>query len=558
MSNLSNLLGLRRRLIFHTAADFLGGSKLRIGVTVALAIIFWGLMFAMFLETFLFLNKFKTLKPILTHYLFAVFFMALLVMMTISNAIISYASLFKNDETDFLLSLPLDAGSAFGYKSAESLVFSSWGMMTLVVPLILAYGLTTPVSWLFYVLSPLLAALFVVLPTEIGAAAALAVSLLVPRRRKAFLAALCATGVLLGVLWLVPLMRTRQQGLFTEATIKLVIDRIAFSQHWALPSRWVSEGMLAAGRGATGEATFLLLLLVSNVMFGGLALHHAGRRLYRKAWSLARGISSGRRYAPQGRLCRLWRRLFFFLPDRLYLLLLKDIKTFRRDPAQWSQCLLFFGLLALYTVNIPRFGFAAGGPYWHSLVSQLNLGATVLTLATFTTRFIFPQLSLEGRRIWVIGLLPMRRSTILWGKFMFATAGSVAISGTLIWMSDVVLGLTGWTMVIHAVVIVAICCGLNGLAVGLGAAFPHMRSDSPSRIVSSFGGTLNLVCSICYIMVSLVIVAVPLHLHAMAKLSGMNFVLVIGAVLAAEIALSATVCALPLIAGMRVFNRMEF
>ena len=58
------------------------------------------------------------------------------------------------------------------------------------------------------------------------------------------------------------------------------------------------------------------------------------------------------------------------------------------------------------------------------MVSFLNLSVVGLLLSTFTTRFIFPMISLEGRRFWILGLLGVRRETILWGKFLFAACGA--------------------------------------------------------------------------------------------------------------------------------------
>ncbi len=101
----------------------------------------------------------------------------------------------------------------------------------------------------------------------------------------------------------------------------------------------------------------------------------------------------------------VFHRLFFFLPRPIRLLILKDLRTFRRDPAQWSQFLIFFGLLAFYFLNIPRLGYGVQSPSWRNLVSFLNLSVTALILSTFTSRFIFPLLSLEGRNFWVLGLL---------------------------------------------------------------------------------------------------------------------------------------------------------
>ena len=50
-------------------------------------------------------------------------------------------------------------------------------------------------------------------------------------------------------------------------------------------------------------------------------------------------------------------------PRPIRLLLLKDLRTFCRDPAQWSQFLIFFGLLAFYFLNIPRLGLRRSEPH---------------------------------------------------------------------------------------------------------------------------------------------------------------------------------------------------
>ncbi len=45
-------------------------------------------------------------------------------------------------------------------------------------------------------------------------------------------------------------------------------------------------------------------------------------------------------------------------------------------------------------------------------------------------------LSLEGRRFWILGMLPVRRESILWGKFLFAAVGSTLPCCGLILLSD--------------------------------------------------------------------------------------------------------------------------
>jgi ABC-2 type transport system permease protein len=558
MGELMALAGARVSMLRHAAYEFLTGSRLRAAVVLGLVIGFWCLMFAMFLDGFRFLSTYRALSDIVLDYLFAFFYLSLLVMMTISNGIIAYTSLYRSEETAFLLALPVHAENTFTYRASDSTIFSAWGMGTLVVPMILAYGLTFPTNALFYPMAIALALLFVVLSTELGAFFAVLAALVLPRRKRTILAVLVAAGAAAGVLWFLPLWEQHSEDLFSEAGIRSVIDRIAFCQHWALPSHWVSRGMLAAARGQTREAGFLLLMLASNVAFVGVATRRFGYHAFRRTWTTLQGAGSpGRRSA--GRFVDpVLNALVRFLPLRLRLLVVKDMKTFLRDPSQWSQFLLFFGLLGLYVVNMPRFGLEDAAPLWHSLSANLNLAATCLTLATLTSRFVFPQLSLEGRRIWLTGLLPMRRTTILWGKFFFAAVGTFVISGGLVAVSDASLGLPAWTLAVHVAAVACICCGLNGLAVGLGALYPRLGTDNPSKIVSSFGGTLNLMCSICFLAFALAPIVVPLHLHAVGALDGGRFTFWMAMALAVVIVISAIACLVPMLAGARAFRRMEF
>ena len=87
--------------------------------------------------------------------------------------------------------------------------------------------------------------------------------------------------------------------------------------------------------------------------------------------------------------------------------LAERLRTFVRDPAQWSQLTILFGLLVLYLANMPtlRLEFAASG--WFLFIPFLNLCAVSLILATFTCRFVFPLVSLEGHQMWLLGVLPV-------------------------------------------------------------------------------------------------------------------------------------------------------
>src|SRR6185369_8845818 len=198
---------------------------------------------------------------------------------------------------------------------------------------------------------------------------------------------------------------------------------------------------------------------------------------------------------------------------------IKDIKSFMRDPAQWSQVLIFFGILTLYIGNLRNFSYPLDQPFYQNLISFLNLGATCMTLATLTSRFIFPLISLEGRRFWVLGLAPLRRRDIMLSKFFFAFGGSVAMVVTLVLLSNYILRTSAALLGLQMVTGLLLATGLSGLSVGMGAIFPSFQERNPSKIVSGFGGTLTLILAICLVVFTIMGEALVCHRYLVLQIS---------------------------------------
>jgi ABC-2 type transport system permease protein len=175
--------------------------------------------------------------------------------------------------------------------------------------------------------------------------------------------------------------------------------------------------------------------------------------------------------------------------------------------------MIFFGLLCIYVANLRNVAFNFQNPFWEAMISYLNLAASSLTLSTLTTRFVFPQFSLEGRLLWVMGLAPIGLRRVLLQKFWTSCAGTMAITVSLMITSSLMLHMPWLRVAFFAVAIALMSATLSGLAVGLGALFPNFKEDNPSKIVSGFGGTLCLVASFLYITLFVAALALPDVLH---------------------------------------------
>lgn len=522
-------------------------SRLLVSVISCFLVGYLFLSFQLFHVGLRFIGRFPGLGSLLVERLIFLLFAFLFLLLLLSNLVIAYTNLFRNRETSFLMTLPVPVGTVFTWKLIESTALASWAFLLLIAPLLAAYGMVNHVAWHFYPLTLLLIVIFLVIPATLGAAGAIALGRHMDR--KAF--QLAAMAGLLGSLALIA-FRFRPEPVADEqleARMQAVIDRLlvntSFAQSPILPSYWLSAGIQNWAEGALHAAGFFVLVLTSHSLFlGRLATQFLGspfadaaaqvqsrgslfiewgwfRRLElrRAAMTLElrdtlAGLASpeaptslnpGSTWFPADRLDRLLRRAGL-APDTRALVA-KDIRVFWRDTTQWGQTVLLFGLLAVYVINLRHFTRQLDSQFWVSLVSFLNLGACALNVATITTRFVFPQFSLEGRRVWVVGMAPMGLARAFRIKFWLATTVALALTLSLTLLSGHLLKLDPARISFFAAAITIMTFTLNAVAVGLGVLYPNFRETNPSKIVSGFGGTFCLVLSFLYIFASVVILA---------------------------------------------------
>jgi ABC-2 type transport system permease protein len=306
-----------------------------------------------------------------------------------------------------------------------------------------------------------------------------------------------------------------------------------------LPSYWVASSLIAWGDGWTWKGTFFFLVLLSNALMVTMICLSASARIFYDGWSRNHSQGSFRLGVSvldrKITLPRVWflERLLNFIPridPCTRALILKDLRVFWRDTSQWSQFVIFFGLLGLYVVNLRNVAYDWTNQYWAAFVSFLNLGAASMTLATLTTRFVFPQFSLEGKRLWIVGMVPFGLKRVLLEKFWLSSYCSVVITLTLTLISSLTLHLPAWLTLLFGATVVLMSFALCSIAVGIGALFPNFgsgstanrRDDNPAKIVSGFGGTFCFVLSLAYIIVIIGTEALPVYLSFSGTILGQD------------------------------------
>src|SRR5882672_4005470 len=95
-------------------------SRLLTSVIFFFIIGYLGLSFWLFVVGLKFVANFPGLGSVLIERLLFLLFAFLFVLLLLSNLVISYTNLFRNRETNFLLTLPVATGTIFRWKLVES------------------------------------------------------------------------------------------------------------------------------------------------------------------------------------------------------------------------------------------------------------------------------------------------------------------------------------------------------------------------------------------------------------------------------------------------------
>ena len=485
-----------------------------LGFALAFEIGLW----VLFQESFRFLDSFGGAGMILISRLFSLFFLGLGSMLVISSVVTAYSTMFGSDDIQFLLVRPFSISQIVLYKFAEATGFASWAFFFVVIPFVGSYAWHQKLSPLFALWTLLFSIPFIFLLSSIGTILVMLSVRYVPRKRIIKQIGLPLIAILAVVAWHVtgkaidPLVQQ-------QFNISQLIPGLRIATHPLNPGWWISEGIMSLTRGQWLRGIIFFGALFSSALFATMLIELLGKHTFYDAWQ--KSISGGR----TKRKATLIQRLDLIqtvLPHDMTAIIIKDIRTFFRDASQWTQALVFFGLLGLYFANLRTFNYNALPDEWRSAIAFLNVFAVSAVLSSLGSRFIYPQLSLEGHGFWLLGLSPVTKTKILASKFILALFSMTTISISLIWLSSSMLATSPAIRIAAIAIITSIALVVCGVSTGLGAIFMDLEQRNPAAIVSGFGGTLNLVICLGFMLLSIIPFGIIFHLASIGQLTPSN------------------------------------
>ena len=510
-----------------------------------------GLGFWVSYKSFQFIEEIPAFGIGLNAKLVGLLFFALLVLVILSTVIVAFTTLFIARETGYFFQHPLAPQTIFVAKLTEAVAFSSWATLFLCYPVLISFGVLRKAAPVYYLEAALVLLSFLLFAGLAGATVAVALAPIVRRlnRRQLVAGGLLVVGLLS---WLF-LRSFRIWDMDGENNL-LVLDRFASNlpllQSPYFPGHWASNAVLAAAAANHSEVLFQLGTLLANTLVLVPFLAWYGERHYGGAYLAARDprpLAAVRNGAGERR-----RRL---LPrNPVTALVLKDLRVFVRDPAQLSQSVLFVVLMVIYSLSLVRMPDFLTSGRLAELLYFANLGAVCAILSSFTSRFLFPLISLEGRAFWIVGLAPLPRSRLVYQKALFGLGVTLVLGVFTTLFSNLALGYPLHLVIgaLYTIILAGIC--LSALATGLGAAYPSFEEDNPARIAVGLGGTLNFFASAMAVACLILVQASP-YLFEFGRLPRHARILAAHVVALVFTVVLARVC---LRIGVRALERSEF
>lgn len=488
---------------------------------------------------------------------------AVFVLLIVSNMITGIATLYRSPEIPFLIAHPLSYRTLFLSRWGDNLVYSSWSLMVLGIPLIVAWGwvLKVGIGWILgafvggviplIVIAAVLGSFFLMMLVWLARKTAPWVSVLM---------VLLAVGGGIGYLTYLRIRGVVVEGRARLSAVEHYLSQLGREGEVALfPGQWLTALLRSISQSDWTNSALIILLLSLTAVVWLRWLYLLSGRIYYPTWLAFGEISGGGgiRHRP------LSLRPFSgtFLPYPWGPLIRKDLLQFIRTPSQWAQFLILVGFLLIYLLNLilvsRRFSF--DHPYWRTLLFFLNFAFSGFVLATLAVRFIFPLISLEGKGFWVVKSSPVKMTQLFSEKFLLAFFVFSVLCETIVLVSSSALRFHHPLSLYTTFATFLMGLALTGLSIGLGAIYPDFKEENPMRIASTPGGVMTVLVSLIYVGLVVGIMMIPVReyfYHLAGRVPFPYGELIIAWVLLILVNLPLTL--LPLRWGVRALERRDW
>jgi ABC-2 type transport system permease protein len=483
----------------------------------------------------------------------------------LGNIVVSYATLYRSSEVEYLLTKPVPYTTIFVLKFLDNFLYSSTTLFLVAFMVLWGYGSYFGYAWYWH----LGVLLFVLIPFMF-LSACLAVLILMAimkfASRWGFRRVIAGLG---GLYFLFAILFFRYSN-----PVRLVervnryypnVDQYMMSLDPGflvyLPNHWVSEFLFYMARGEWMHALPFLGILLGVTAAAFVVCLLVANRFYFKSWVVRFQFREvGARPRTRSTPWFVDFRRESLLPSPIAMLLRKDFFQFFREPSQWIHLTVMVVLVSLFVMSLRNIDVTLRVSEIQTLTYLVLYGFCGFLCSSLALRFIFPMVSLEGKPFWALLTSPIDRRTIYLTKFVVAFlfilvfAEVVAIASNLPFLH--ITEQRPLLMYFGIYSAFWLSFAMAALNLGFGSYFANYTEKNPIRLSSSQGATLTFLISLLFLIVLVSIIILPLTQYFKSlfefQLFDMKTIVVPGVLL---YAVSAVVGTVSLLLGMRSLRR---
>ncbi len=462
----------------------------------------------------------ETLGPIvgglLVSKLLEMLLMTVFFMILFSSIIAALSSLFLNEELTVLMSAPTSIGTIFRSRLILMTAESSWMVVIFFMPALLAFAKALKADLTAYLIFPVFMFVFVLLPNLAGALAALLLAAFFPVRQMKkvfqFLSILVLTALIffLRSLEAEKLLNPSYFKDVSQYLLSLQVPLLEYS-----PSSWLHQASMSLFRNSTLEAFQQFMPLFGVTVAGFIILNILAVKFYRTSWQRSMEAVDNQVLSLE------WVRRALILPFRLFradfrVIAGKEITTFMRDPAIFSQIFMMAAIIFVYGYNLSILPLKDIPTLYSGEINDtlvfLNGPFIGFIIASIGMRFVFPSISMEGRAFWAVKSSPVNPRRILQIKLIVYLVPMLLLGVILCAVTNSVFQVSHsfllWISYLNVILITLV---ITSLAIGVGAIYADFSADSPLKIAGSYGGFIYMILSGMYVINLLALEAYPMY-----------------------------------------------
>ncbi|MFO7666487.1 MAG: hypothetical protein R6V76_07715 [Desulfobacterales bacterium] len=479
-------------------------------------LLFWIGIFIISYRTLKYFRRIEGLGEILILKLLSMLVLTSFSLLIFSSILTSLSKLYLSRDLELVHSMPVSGNRIFAARWIESTADSSWMVIIYTLPVFVALGIVSNAGFFFYLNTALVLLSLSFISSGISSVLVMAAVFIIPAGRMKSILLFFGFTLFLALFLALRLLKPEQlvdPDVFS--TVVVYLDTLKAPASPLLPSTWAYDSIKESLSGSVQSSlfhsglswSFFALMLFVNLLIADM--------IYFKGFSKTQTASS--------RVFKYKYSDFPFtgiLPGASRAFVGKEIKTFFRDQAQWSQLLLIGALVVIYIYNfsvLPLEKAPIKTIYLQNILSFLNMGLCLFVLTAVAGRFAYPAVSSEREAFWLVKASPVKIRTILWIKFFIYLLPLLILSEILIVATNIILNVETFMMVLSFITVFLMVPGIVSIGIGFGAAYPDFKSENPAQSVTSFGGLMFMMLCAGYIMAVIVLEAGPVYSIFMAS-----------------------------------------